>query len=177
MGFEEDDIVVYADIWGLKRLFSLAVRRRGAPRRKRDPVVDQLFEVLERHWGGCWKPSRKRQALQEEDEDYVDAGNLSDCEDAEGLEVSFRHATTDEYMTDDAALSAEPSSSAKESVEGPKIEDDGSAKLATVEGHKLDETAADADDDLENLDGLELDLEEQLLLDQLAAMRTFGGGV
>ena len=52
MQLEADPVVTHLDAWGLRRLFSLAIRRRGSSRRHRDSVTEAFFETLCAHWGG-----------------------------------------------------------------------------------------------------------------------------
>ena len=51
MNLDSDDVAVFLDAWGIRRLFSLAVRRRGRPRKSRDSILDEFFQVLEENWG------------------------------------------------------------------------------------------------------------------------------
>ena len=77
MGFPDGDIKVYVDQRGIRRLFSLAVRRRGSARKRRDCVVEELFSVLNKHWE---LQNKKKDAEQEDtnEDAEVDACLLSD---------------------------------------------------------------------------------------------------
>ena len=174
----EDDVMVYRDQWGLRRLFSLATRRRGAPRRKRDALVDEFFEILERHWGKIWKPSRRRSsksldalasAVEDDDEEEaVDADQLSDAEESAGIEVEVHAADTDEYG---GGVDAPPGSGIwSDSEEMPPHDLSLLAPCASDPEEKpitpsLDEKISD------DLDGVEMDLEEQLLMEQIMLLK------
>ena len=64
LGLEPDPIIVHLDAWGLRRLFSLAVRRRSVNRRMRDPIVDAFFDKLTE----CWGAGPLRSSAEEPDE-------------------------------------------------------------------------------------------------------------
>ena len=72
-------------------------------------IVDKLFDILERYWGGVWKPSKTRAGKGGDDPTL--AGLLSDKEDSAGIEVELHRATTDEYLDADegsASIEATP---------------------------------------------------------------------
>ena len=148
MGFDSDTVQVYVDQWGLRRLFSLAVSRRGAPRKARDPAVEQFFDVLVKHWGKP-KPKNKKgkPALPEPLDECadVDPALLSDTE--EGDEVILKKAVTDAYMLDAAEMDGLGSQEEKTDA---------------------DHAHAAAEDPACDVD---LDLEEQLIWDELARLK------
>ena len=149
MGLEPDDVRVYADQWGLRRLFSLGIRRRNCPRKRREYMAEEFFRVMREAWGGCppsKKKGRKAQLELDELEDEsapVDAGQLSDNEVSHGGEVELLRAEVDDYQEVDSGA-AEP----------------GSASAMPTE-------AADAPEPAHVLDEVEEDLEEQLLLKRI----------
>ncbi|CAE7288842.1 unnamed protein product [Symbiodinium sp. KB8] len=153
----EDDVMVYRDQWG-----------------KRDALVDEFFEILERHWGKIWKPSRRRSsksldalanAVEDDDEEEaVDPDQLSDAEESAGIEVEVHAADTDEYG---GGVDAPPGSGIwSDSEEMPPHDLSLLAPCASDPEEKpitpsLDEKISD------DLDGVEMDLEEQLLMEQI----------
>ena len=103
MRLEPDDVLVYADAWGLRRLFSLALRRRSASRKKRDDINECLFQTLLFHWG----PTKQRKGAKGQTSEDVDKEiekDIQDCLDAEMVEgdgldgVTLVRAETDDYM-------------------------------------------------------------------------------
>ena len=212
MQLEADAVMVYLDQWGLRRLFSLALRRRGAPRKRGDSITEEFFALLVKHWG-AYKPNKKAKKGEEEveklDEDaLVDASHLSDAEVTEGADVHLHRAVTDAYMDytvqqNVVALCLEDSGEAKaESAKKDSTSSDG--KLDSLDGKATKKEGANSnpdgeldgldgkatkkeganssspDGELDSLDGkaidmeLDLDLEEQLLLEQLALLRCLG---
>ena len=163
MNLDEDDITVYLDQWGIRRLFSLALRRRGAPRRFIDVIAEQLFETLGQHWGAAWKPSKKRLPMRSRDDDAeaeVDVAALSDNETSEGVDVTFQPAQSDDYQ--EALVSGKSAENLEEAV----------AKETGPEKAMEEQTTEQKSEPPELQDMFDLDLEEQLLLDQIAEMKT-----
>ena len=157
MGLQDDPLLTYLDQWGLRRLFSLAIRRRGAPRRLQDPIVDQLFDTLVSAWGSVWKPSRRAgsgrgsTAADLEEEEAVDVAQLSE-EEAEDLCVSLQRAETDEYL------------------ETVPDDDQSHQRLPEqVDGEALDCQGQDCMVDLDA--ELDLEIEEQSLLEQILFLK------
>ena len=155
MKLDSDDVAVFLDSWGIRRLFSLAVRRRGSSRKKRDPFVEDFFGILEANWGS-YKPKGKNNGDDKvhdmPEEENVDPALLSDTEVSESCDVHLRRALSDAYT-----LVASPQKDCPAGI-----------------GDSLAESKGDAgstEKALEDLDGLELDLEEALLLQQLEMLR------
>ena len=102
MDLETDDVLVYLDSWGIRRLFSLAVRRRGTGRKRQDPILEEFFQVLEKHWGKYTPKSKDKlaQKVQEMDSDQeVDAAELlSDSEISDCFQLHLLRAETDDYL-------------------------------------------------------------------------------
>ena len=178
----EDDVMVYRDQWGLRRLFSLAIRRRGAPRRKRDALVDEFFEILERHWGKTWKPSRRRSSksvdterVVEDDDDEeaaVDPDQLSDAEESAGLAVEVHPADTDAYGggVDDPIGGGAWSDSEEKPPHHLSLL---AACASDSEEKPPPPTVADLGQQItDDVDGVEMDLEEQLLLEEIMLLKT-----
>ena len=120
---------LYADQWGLRRLFSLAIRRRSSPRKRKDIMAEEFFKVLVDAWGGKQavpakkKPRSEEKAIEEAEDEtaVVDPAQLSDADVSEGCDVQLVHAETDAYLVEGetAALPADPPA-----AEGDEGEDD-----------------------------------------------------
>ena len=163
MQLEPDPVMVYLDQWGLRRLFSLGIRRRSAVRKKRDSFTEDFYGILVSHWGtydpklSKKKKGEKVEELKVDEDELVDARHLSDDEASAGVDVQLSRATTDAYLV----------------VETPKKELESLVKdLAKI----LEDGVSE-----DNLDGqacvgadLDLDEEEQQLIEQLALLRFRG---
>ena len=158
MDFESDDVMTYLDSWGIRRLFSLAVRRRGAARKVRDPVMEEFFHVMEAAWGKYVPKGRDRKGREvfEMDDDeqnkYVDPECLSDTEMSEALALHFSRAETDEYQT----------FSPTESPSKPKV--------AVVDSTPAPTSAPDVKASEESVE-MDLDMEELRILAKLRELR------
>ena len=109
MNLEEDLVLVYLDTWGLRRLFSLAVRRRGASRKSRDVITDEFFSTMVAHWGVF--------ALTDGDDD-APAAAVDLSEDEEAGEAIVIHTT-----------SAAPATVSADAGEAAVPEEDADARL------------------------------------------------
>ena len=164
MQLPADDVAVFLDTWGIRRMFSLAVRRRGCPRKSRDPVLDHFFQVLEKHWGQqvskgqSTAEAKKAQKVHDMEEDQeVDPKYLSDTEVSDALQFHLFRAETDEYMLVCTPQKEKPI----EQVSPEKVE---------IKGEAISGMDVQADD-LDGMGDIDLDLEEQLLLQKLALLR------
>ena len=153
MNLDSDDVAVFLDAWGIRRLFSLAVRRRGRPRKSRDPILDEFFQVLEENWGKNIPQGRNKvedrkaeQVHNMPEEEEVDPDLLSDTEVSDVLHCHLMRAETDEYFS---------------LCTPPKVR----ALETKVEGNE-----ATMNEELNGMGDIDLDLEEQLLLEKLALL-------
>ena len=150
MNKDPDDIEVYLDAWGLRRLFSLGLRRRSASRKQRDPLTECFFATLVEFWGHHKKKGGKgRTASDAEQDEAADVKAVleseAEGEDLDGIEL--KRAVTDDYML----LSPTPSPSGKLVASTPI-----SAMKGAQNGSEI------GDDE---------DMEEQLLLAKIASLR------
>ncbi|CAE7194949.1 unnamed protein product [Symbiodinium sp. CCMP2592] len=161
MGFEEDEVLVYLDSWGLRRLFSLAIRRRSSARKRRDPVTDQFFNVLVQHWGHLKNKHKKKGGKgadpeTEESEELAEIDAVIDSE-VDGEDLSGLHLQRDGYEV------LQPAEEAGD-VGGCHLEEASEKKLTTPKEHKFwDPSEVDGDD---------LDLKEQAMLEKIAMLKT-----
>ena len=163
MGFPEDAVLVYLDTWGLRRLFSLALRRRSSARKYRDDLTESLFTLMVQCWGRapCKKVGAKGKdadALEaEEEKAAVDGALQSEDECGEGLMgVQLRRAVTDDYMV----ATPQPD----EKTQHPEAE----AKMDVVTVPATMPASKPGPMDMD------LDEEEQRLLEQIALLRWLG---
>ena len=164
MNLDPDDVAVFLDSWGIRRLFSLAVRRRGCPRKSRDPILDEFFQTLEGYWGKTVSQGRnkaedrKAQEVQQmPEEEEVNPELLSDTEMSDIFHFHFMRAETDDY---ESMLTPEKLREAPvdgNEVEAAKCKDPSPKRSLTQE--------------LEDMCDVDLDLEEQLLMEKLALLR------
>ncbi|CAE7241891.1 unnamed protein product [Symbiodinium microadriaticum] len=193
MGLQEDSVIEYLDIWGLRRMFSLAIRRRSSSRRSRDNVVEQFFDVLLRHWGHTKqylaklaRQEAQQEAVDEEADELWSDGyfELSDSEDASWC-VKFRDAggsseSLPSQLEDSLGSNEVPEEipepeQAESTMHGVSSDSLGSDKVEEeilgppdVESTKHD---ASIDVDGVDMDADELAIEEALLLKQLATLQ------
>ena len=159
MGLEPDDVKVFADQWGLRRMFSLAIRRRGAPRKVKDLMVEAFFQELIRYWGIPPKQTGrgKKGSVEPASEDEVDQDELSDPEQ---LPVTLLRVDTDGYervLSQDDNPAANPVENESEAPHGASHP---AETASEIPGSTADNMNQHEDDD-------ELDLEEQLLLEKI----------
>ena len=146
LGHDDDPVLVYLDSWGLRRLFSLAIRRRSASRRKRDEVAEKFFELLIKHWGHVKSKKGKGKAPEPAEEDDVVAVIDSEC-DADDL-TGIR-------------LEKDGYSPAKSKA----------SQDAGIDGNPLDlQDIQAADDQVEDW-AMDLEMEEQLILERIALLQ------
>ena len=155
MGLPDDDVLVYLDAWGLRRLFALALRRRSSNRRQKDAVTECLFETLVQAWGHVKhkKGAKGKTGEEVEAEEKADVEDVFQEEENDCMEVQFKPAETDEYQ-----LVTSPACKTK-----PGCED----------AHEPSRTEADEGSPAKDLDGeiFEMDLEEQMLVEEIALLR------
>ncbi|CAE6950792.1 unnamed protein product [Symbiodinium sp. CCMP2592] len=180
MDLQEDSVIEYLDTWGLRRMFSLAIRRRSSSRRSRDTVVEEFFDVLLRHWGHTKQYLAKHEGLAEEADDILSDGyvEMSDNEDASWC-VKFRDAGgSSESLPDEGLEDSVGSNEVAEEIPEPgQVE-------STMHGGSSDSLGSDKvpeeiPEPLEveptmqiDMDGDEdLAVEEALLLKQLAVLQ------
>ena len=167
MGLLDDEVLVYLDAWGLRRLFSLALRRRSSARKFRDDLTESLFSFMVECWGHCKtkKKGAKGQDLDEieaaAEQAAVDETLASEAECGEDLMgVQLRKAVTDDYMT----MSPQPD----EKVLSPAPE----AKKDDVES--VPSMTPASKPGLTDAMDMDLDEEERRLIEQLALLRRLG---
>ena len=179
MGLPDDDVAVFADQWGLRRMFSLGIRRRGAPRKQKDLMVEGFFETLCRYWGTppsvAPRPAKRGKGKEDRaaEEDVVDQDGLSDTEISEGLRVILLRqdaqypAAPEEAWSSSEATSPSSHASAKEDGPSESCE----AELAKKNGPSEIELAATEGE----LDDAELEMEEHLLMEKIRLLTNLGG--
>ena len=156
MRLEPDDVMVYVDSWGLRRLFSLALRRRSASRKKRDSITECLYQTLLFQWGPT-KPQKGAKGQTQEDVEQDVAKDVEACLGAELAEgedlgdVNLVRAVTDEYM-----LSSP--------VTTPEVKQDAANNHAMPTQVTQETLSANEPVDDEDLDQEELKLLEQIAL-------------
>ena len=167
MGFDEDEVLVYLDSWGLRRLFALAIRRRSSARKRRDPVTDRFFKILVQHWGHSKKKGGKGADPEtEESEELAEIDAVIDSE-VDGDDLSGVHLQRDGYEVPEPAEEAGDVPILPEPVEeaGEAHPEEASAEnLTTPKEHKFWDPSEDADDD-------DLDLQERGMLEKIAMLK------
>ena len=155
MGLEADEVLVYLDSWGLRRLFSLAIRRRSSARRRRDPMTDVFFGILVEHWGHY----KKKKGAKGMDADQEELAAVKAVIDSEQDAKDLSGVCLDPYMV---------------VVEDGKLEEAAVHEVPEVKSpaavlNKVpvpEQVVIDLDDD-----GMDLDLEEQKVLEKIAMLR------
>lgn len=121
MQLEDDAVILHLDSWGLRRLFSLVIRRRGASRKCRDSVTEALFEIVCRYWGnGADVNAREPEgedgpapAVAEVDE-YPTPEDLSEDDSDQSWRIDVMEPEHEDDVDDDEAVGGERMSMSSE---------------------------------------------------------------
>ncbi|CAE7234481.1 unnamed protein product [Symbiodinium sp. CCMP2592] len=148
MQLQDDAVILHLDSWGLRRLFSLVIRRRGASRKRRDSMTEALFEIVCRYWGNG-----------------LDV-NEAEPEGEDGQVPPA--AEVDEYPNPEELSEDDSDNSWRIEIEQPKLEDVAGDDEA-LDGE--DATIFYEPDNLQLMDDMELQDMEANLLEQLRALR------
>ena len=147
MQLEEDAVIMHLDSWGLRRLFSLVIRRRGASRKRRDTMTEALFEIVCRYWGTG-----------------LDV-NEAEPEGEDGQVPPA--AEVDEYPNPEELSEDDSDNSWKIEIQEPELEDEAGDGEA-LDGE--DATIFYEPDNLQCMDDMQLQDMEANLLQQLRAL-------
>ncbi|CAE7312124.1 unnamed protein product [Symbiodinium microadriaticum] len=149
MHLPDDPVILHLDSWGLRRLFSLVIRRRGASRKRRDTMTEALFEVVSRYWGNGYDVNEVEPEGEDgqvppvaEVDEYPNPEELSEDDSDQSWRIDLQEPEHEDDMDDDEAVDGVEMEDATIFYEPDNIQCMNDMQLEDMEAHLLQQLRA-----------------------------------